>query len=180
MSQSWCCPAGGQGWSTEGPRAGVELLMDVAGPRTSASPLVDLASSQGLWICSPGVPELAPDTAGFRVQGVPKLVLAYWGLALSCQGRLQGCSCPGAGTQPLVCGARFWGLLPQGLGGPGSTAYTLVGGGGGGGKSSTLWWAGLCPEVAVGSNGLKAVCHIVSGAVLYPVSLSEAFQNRCL
>ena len=80
------------------------------------------------------------------------------GWAVSCNGGLWSCSCLGAVVCPLVHGARSRGLWLQGSGGPKSSVCAWCVG-----RSWALWWAGLCPGVAVVSGGLKEACLLVGG-----------------
>ena len=75
---------------------------------------------------------------------------------------------------------RSWDLQLQGPGCLGSCACTLVCEA----RSWALWWAGPCPGVAVGSEGHKAACVLVGGAMsLHSQSLGLSSQNsnfQCL
>ena len=73
--------------------------------------------------------------------GILGLVPDHWWVELGSQGLwLEGPGGIRSSAGALLCGTRFW----------------------------ALWWAGPCPGVAVGSEGLKAACLLVGEAVSLP------------
>ena len=138
MSQSWCWPAGRQGWGPRGPRADASLLVcwlcpDKAGCRAAGDhgagvhPLVRKAGrwdrSQGGWLRDPrclsatvgllvGVAgpraSASPLVGGAEAQEVPGLMLPHW--YMEAGPSFSGCRA--LGVLELVCqpaGGRGWG-----------------------------------------------------------------------